>query len=256
MTQASKICAVIQARMNSKRLPGKVLLPIGERTILEHVIRRVSRIRNLDHIVVAIPEGKENSPIENLVQGLSKDIKPSLSCFCGNEDHVLDRTLKAVQFCEADIAIRITSDCPFIDPNVSSTLLEAFLSSQVDYARLDSNSGYPIGLDTEVVRVSALQRAYMAKTDEFEKEHVTPFIWSRPNDFSSITLSSSPNYRSWRLVIDEKKDYEFAQALYKLLNEKYGENFAYRNIIEILTESPDLLEINQNIMQEAMIGKR
>ncbi len=247
-----KICVVIQARMSSTRLPGKVLMDLGGQTILAHVIERASLIKPLDHIVVAIPQGRAHEPIKKCVDSI--DCPIDLSCVTGDEDNVLERTLKALETYNADVCIRITSDCPFVDPQVSSALLRAFLSLEVSYARLDSDKGYPVGFDTEVVTRKALEIASQNDPNDFEREHVTPYIWKRSKEFPSVILSSTPDRRHLRLVIDELKDYEFAQSLYNRLKNK-PQPFTYADICGVLKTNPELLEINQHIVQKAMIGR-
>lgn len=256
MQNKPEICAVIQARLSSTRLPGKILKPLGDKTILERVIERVSRIKGLDSVVVAIPDNAEHDELERAISGFDKSaFGTPVSCVRGSEDNVLDRTLKAARSVGAGILMRITSDCPFVDPKASGDLLESFLESGVDYARFNSEKGYPLGFDTEVARVAALETAMANNPDDFEREHATPYVWRRPEQFKTKIITGSPDHRDWRLVIDESRDYEFAKALYSRL-EKRAHIFTYDDICDVLTAEPELLDINRDIKQKAMIGRK
>ncbi len=248
-----KVCVVIQARMTSTRLPGKVLMDLCGKSVLRRVIERVALIKGIDHIVVAIPEGEEHLPIAAEVKGLA--VGRPLSVFVGSEDNVLERTLGAVKSCGADIFLRITSDCPFVDPEASRDLLQKCLEEGAVYARFNSEKGYPLGFDTEVVFTKALEEAAQNYPDAYEREHATPYIWRRPDAFPSLIVTGEPDHRSWRLVIDEPRDYEFAQALQVRL-EKRLQPFTYDDICDVLNNEPELLEINGGIEQKAMIGRK
>lgn len=253
-----KVSAVVQARMTSTRLPGKILKDLHGKTVLERVIERVSQIQGLNHVVVAAPEGKDHEPITNLVKKISSGNICPLSSITGSETDVLGRTIKAAKSVNCDVVVRVTSDCPFIDPQVGSALLKKFLETGVDYARLDSKEGYPLGFDTEVVSLKALQIAAQSQPDDFEKEHATPYIWRRPEEFKSTVLKADVDRRAWRLVIDEPQDYKFAVKLYENLEKDRTPQdglFTYEDIIKVLSNEPDLLEINASVAQKAMIGR-
>lgn len=254
MKSKLKIAAIIQARMTSSRLPAKVMLPLGRRTILENVLCRVAEIPEVDCLCVAIPEGDAHIEIQKTVEKLAQNFPKSLSCIQQSEDDVLSRTLYAAKSVKADVVVRITSDCPFVDPDISSLLIKNFLWAGVPYARLDSEKGYPLGFDTEVIELAALTDASRGHPDSFEKEHVTPYIWRRPQQFPGIVISCVPDHRNLRLVIDEEKDYEFAKKIYSLL-ETVNPEFRYADILKVIEDNPNLLEINNAVQQKAMIGK-
>jgi len=234
---------IIQARMTSSRLPKKTLLPLAGKSMLERVIERCKCIEGIDGICVASPVGDEHTPIGDAIKHLDK-----VAFFQGDENNVLERTLGAAQHVGADTIIRVTSDCPFIDPDVSTALLKAYRAAKVSYARLNIETGFPLGFDTEVLPVALLETALAENPDQYEQEHATPFIWRRPERFPSIWMDHQPNRRHWRLVVDEKTDYDMACAAYDELMITNPE-FTYQDLVELFERRPDILQINQSIEQ-------
>jgi len=247
----SKTVAIIQARMTSTRLPGKVLKPLAGAPVLVRVLERIRRIDGIDEICIATPDGEEHQPIVNLCTPMD-DIR----VFRGSEHDVLKRFIVAIEETQADTVVRITSDCPFIDPEASAAIIAAFKASGADYGRTARDSGYPLGFDTEVVSTAALLAAHKETTDSFDREHVTPFIWQRPERFSSIFLDSYPNRRDWRLVLDTPEDYELTTQVYDALYEA-NPAFGYDALIALFNERPELLKINGNVPKKPKmkIGK-
>lgn len=240
---------IIQARMTSSRLPKKTLLPLAGKSMLHHVIDRCKRIEGIDGICVASPVGEEHMPIADAVKDLD-----NVAFFQGDEHNVLERTLGAAKHVNADTILRVTSDCPFIDPDVSSALLKAYRTAKVKYARLTIKTGYPLGFDTEVLPVELLETAVSEDPDQYEKEHATPFIWRRPERFPAIWMDHQPNRRHWRLVVDEENDYEMACAAYEELM-KVNPEFTYQDLIDLFERRPDILEMNQTVQQTPYIHK-
>ena len=146
-----KISAIIQARLNSERLPNKILLTLNKKPVLFHVINRVSKITGLNSIVICMPKGNQANIIKKEIKSYTVKIKKKILFFEGSEKNVYERTFEAIKKYKIDVAVRITSDCPFIDPKTSSSLIKLFLDNKVKYARLDSNKGFPVGFDTEVI---------------------------------------------------------------------------------------------------------
>lgn len=244
----SKTFVIVQARMTSSRLPGKTLLPLEGKSMLERVIERCQRIEGIDGICVASPEGEAHLPIKDVVDTLD-----GVEFVQGDEHNVLERTLKAGRAVGADTLIRVTSDCPFFDPEVGTALLAAYRGANVSYARLAIESGYPLGFDLEVFPTELLQIAMDENPDEYEKEHATPFIWRRPERFPALWMDHKPDCRDWRLVVDEEKDYEMAQAAYAELM-KTNPAFVYQDLIELFSRRPDILAINSDVKQTPYVG--
>lgn len=244
---AAKVVAIIQARMTSTRLPGKVMKKILGKTLLELLLERVQLTSGIDEIVVALPHGKEHDIIENVVQSFGNIIS-----IRGDEHDVLKRYYEAAIQTEADIIIRITSDCPLYDYKIVSTWLELFKNSDISYLYASHEKGYPLGLGAEILTFNALNKAFHKAKDSYEREHVTPYIWRRPTMFSSIFVEYKPDLYHCRLAVDEEADFQFVRAIYERL---YPQNpqFAFAEIINLLSSNPELLKINQHIQQKPLI---
>ncbi len=238
--------AIIQARMTSTRLPGKVMKPLAGVPLLGRVLERVARIEGIDGICVACPDGEAHEPVADYASKL-----PGVTVTRGPEDDVLSRFKSAIEATGAETVVRITSDCPFIDPEASAAVIAAFRAGSWVYARTSFNSGFPHGFDTEVVRASVLIEAAGEATDADEREHVTPFVWRRPERYPAVYLDARPDRRHWRLVVDTQEDYALARAVYERL---YAErpDFGYSDLIALFEAAPDLLAINGgNVNAEA-----
>ena len=245
------IGAIVQARLGSRRLPNKVLLNLNKETILFHVIRRISLIKNLDKIIVAIPKNNKNKILVNEVKKYQRKINLPLKIFEGSEYNVLARTLEAALKNNLKTIIRITSDCPFIDHKVSSKLLKNFETNNYDYARLCEKYGFPVGFETEIFKTTILKSISKKKLSKFDKEHVTPYIWNNEKIFKIFVLRPSKNFKNLRLVVDTPEDYNLAKKIYLIL----GNNFSYLDIKNLYKKKPDLFLINSMIKQKATIGK-
>jgi spore coat polysaccharide biosynthesis protein SpsF len=232
-----RVALVIQARMTSTRLPGKVLLPLAGEPLVRRVAERALRVAGVDTVVIAIPEGDRHRPIRTAVDGMS-----GVEVTEGPEDDVLHRTVAAAEVVGAETVVRITSDCPLFDPTVSSAVLQLARSLGVPYARTTGRTGFPHGFDTEVVSVSALQEA-MEKADAFEREHVTPYVWRHPERFAAAYVGHQPDLRSWRLTVDTAQDYELARAVYDELWPEHPA-FGLAQLAALFRRRPDLLQLN------------
>jgi spore coat polysaccharide biosynthesis protein SpsF (cytidylyltransferase family) len=203
--------AVVQARMSSRRLPGKVLARLGEQTVLELLLRRLARARELDEIVVATSTEPSDDPVEREAERLSvRVVRGSLT-------DVLGRYLEAAAATGADAIVRITADCPLMDPDVVDLVVREWRDSGADYATntLEPRS-YPDGLDVEVVTAAALRRAGALAGDPFDREHVTPYIRHHPETFSIKGVHLDPPLGEVRMTLDTPADLE---ALRRLLDE-------------------------------------
>ena len=244
----TNVVAVIQARMTSTRLPGKVLMPLAGAPLLTRMIERVRRIRGLDRICVAIPEGAAHDPIAELVRGLG-----DVTLVRGPEDDVLRRTAMAATACRADIVVRLTSDCPMIAPDVFAVVIAMRQATGTPYARTAFASGYPLGFDTEVVRADALAEADREAVDPYEREHVTPFLWRRPERYPCVFLDRRPTRRDWRLVVDTAQDLELARNVFDALYSTRPA-FGFADIEALFAARPELLDINRATAQNPYRG--
>lgn len=233
--------AIIQARIDSSRLPGKVLLPLGENTVLEHVISRVRKSAFLnENTVVATSISKSNLPIVKLCAEIGVQV------FCGSEDNVLDRFYQLSKLLNPENIVRITADCPLIDPSVIDEVIGLHLSSNSDYTTNTIEHTYPDGEDVEVFKFSALKKAWEDAALPSEHEHVTPYIWKRPEIFKLCNLKSDKNLGNMRWTIDNIEDYDFIKNVYKHLFNK-NEYFGMFEIIEFLKNNPEIEKINSHI---------
>jgi spore coat polysaccharide biosynthesis protein SpsF len=239
----NKVVVIIQARMGSTRLPGKVLKDISGKPMLWHVIDRVMKSKKTDLIVVATSTNDEEHPILEL----SKDI--GVEVFCGNERDVLDRYYKASVKFRADIIVRVTSDCPIVDPDIIDMFVEYYLNnrSNYDYLGVGKHSLYPNGVGCEVFSFEALKRAWSESKWLSEREHVTPYIWKNDKIFKiGRPLKPKKDLSKLRWTVDEKRDLKFVREIYK---ELYNENnfFSTRDVLELLERKPKLNMINNDI---------
>lgn len=243
---SKNIVAIVQARMTSTRLPGKILLPLVGAPLLQRMLERVARIKGLGATWLAIPEGAQHDPIIHAVDALS-DIR----IFRGDETDVLARTYLAAERANADVIMRMTSDCPLIDPEISGEVLAAFLQSPVTYARTAFSSGYPHGFDTEVFTMEALSAAHDEATEADEREHVTPFIWRRSKRFPALEVDYQPDFRHWRLTVDTPEDYDLVNRVFARLYPQNPE-FGFSELKTLFAEDPSLLEINADSVQPTL----
>lgn len=239
--------AVIQARMTSTRLPGKILMPLAGKPILTRVIERTRAIRGIDTVVVAIPEGDAHDPVAVLCRTLDVPVTR------GSEQDVLKRTVMAADAQGAETVMRLTSDCPFLDPSVSAAILAAFLATGASYASNAMESGYPLGFDTQVTSLNALREADAEATDPYEREHVTPFLWRRPERYPALYLDHRPNLRHWRLVVDTQDDYAMACRIYDALAPQ-SPLFGLDALRTLFTQRPELLALNAQVKQTPYKG--
>lgn len=244
-----KIVAIVQARMTSTRLPGKVLLelPSGSGvTVLEHVIRRLKRVKLLDEIVVAIPTDKEEDVLVPIIE------KENVKVFRGDKNNVLERYYKAAVEHKADVIVRITSDCPCIDPKIVNDFIEYFLKGNAVYATADFEKKLPKGLDVEVFSFAVLENTYENAETDYDKEHVTSFIYTTDKfSFRQLLLQPPKDIIApgIRLTLDTPED---CNLLCGVFNHLYEANpfFDIYDIIDLFNKHPELKLINQPIEKQ------
>jgi len=239
-----RIVAMIQARMGSTRLPGKVLTDLVGATVLARVVERVSRIENIQAITVATSLNRENEAIAAECKRLGVD------CFRGSESDVLDRYFHAAKETEPEAIVRITADCPLIDPEVSGSVVSKFLQQSADYASNVLPRTYPRGLDTEVFTRSALERAWKQSTEAHQREHVTPFFYEHPELFRLVSVQADADYAFHRWTLDTPEDLELIRSIYSRFAGKGA--FSWREVLQLLKREPMLLRINSHVVQQAV----
>ncbi len=235
-----KILVIIQARIGSTRLPKKVLLDLEGKPVLEHVINRVMHSKLITDLVVATTISK--SDLE-LVKFCSYK---GISIFCGSEEDVLDRFYQAAKLFSPDHIVRITADCPLMDPKVIDKVISVHLNTKSDYTTNTLKETYPDGEDVEVFTFKSLKIAWENATLKSEREHVTPFIRKNPNIFSLMNVENDSNLASKRWTIDNSEDYEFLKIIYKNLYSKES-LFSMDEILKYIEKNPDIESINMHI---------
>lgn len=243
------IGAIIQARTSSTRLPRKVLkkLPYGSGiTVLQQVIRRLRKSKKLDEIIVATTTDNADKEIVNI----AKD--ENVKWFRGSKNNVLSRYYGAANKNNLDIIVRITSDCPCIDPEVVDLVIEKHITSNSDYTSNCFKRSFPHGLDTEVISFSALKEANSTAREDFEREHVAPFIYQTRPDLFKISLVEAQKTLSApdiRITLDTEEDYALLCAVFDYLYHT-NEFFGVKEIIDLFKRKPWLKLINKKIIQK------
>jgi spore coat polysaccharide biosynthesis protein SpsF len=239
-----KVVAIVQARMGSTRLPGKVLKDLEGETLLARVVNRLRRARLINEVLVATTDRAADDAIVKECRSLSVLVSR------GDQDDVLDRYFRAAQLAKAEVVVRVTSDCPLIDPEIADKTIAAFLEASPDYASNALMRTYPRGLDTEVMSVATLGRAWQGARKRYEREHVTPYIYEHPAEFKLLSVTGDADYGSHRWTVDTPEDLEFVRAIYIRL--KDNPTFAWRDVLDLLDREPELMELNRSVMQKAL----
>ena len=237
---AGPVVAIIQARMGSSRLPGKSLAEVEGRPMLWHVIERVKRACLIDRVVVATSTAKADDAIEATCRDMG------VTCYRGSENDVLDRYYMAARAERAPQVVRITADCPLIDPEVVDRVVRRFQRGDVDYATNAMVRTYPDGLDTEVFSFSALERAWHEANKTSEREHVTPYLRMGKFRTANVECDSVTLYQHYRWTVDEAEDLDFIRAVYRAMRGR--ERFGMPEVLELLEQNPGLEKMNSEIV--------
>ncbi len=237
-----KIVIIVQARMTSTRLPGKVLKVVMGKPLLEYQIERLRRIKSVDEIVIATTTNDTDQPIVDFCNRLS------VPYFRGSEEDVLARYHGAAEKHNADIVVRITSDCPVIDPAVCEEAITYFLNNQdqYDYVRLEQ---YPRGLDAEVFSYKTLDECFKEATDNPDREHVTPFIYRHPERYRVKHVKCNEDFSHHRWTVDTTEDFELVKCI---IEELYPINpkFNFDDMLDIMKKNPEWYYINRAVKQK------
>ncbi len=234
------ILGLLQARMSSSRLPGKVMMPILERPMLSLQIERLRRARRLDELVVATSTELSDDPLAALCE------REGVACFRGPLDDVLGRFYQAAESYGADQIVRLTGDCPLADPAVVDSVIEFFVGQNVDYASNTLNPTWPDGLDVEVLTRNALEIAYREATEPYEREHVTPFLWGHPERFGLANLEGPRNLSHHRWTVDEPEDFDLVARIFQMLYPR-DHAFTTEEVLALLERNPELANVNQHL---------
>lgn len=234
------IVGIIQARMSSTRLPGKVLLPLAGAPMLARQIERLRRARKIDRLMIATTTNADDDPIENLAEEIGIPI------YRGSRDDVLDRYYQAARPLGPTHVVRLTADCPLCDWGLIDTLVDFGLERDCDYASNTLRPTWPDGLDAELIRFAALEESWNDASSPVQREHVTPFIIARPRRFSQAGLENDLDLSAMRWTVDEPRDYAFVAEIYDALYPAKPA-FTTEDILGLLRERPELAEINLGI---------
>ena len=237
-----KVEVIIQARMGSTRLPGKVMMDLFKRPVLWHILERIKQAKLVDEIVVATSVQKADDEIYDYLNSIGT------KCFRGSETDVLARYYYAAKQYPADAIVRITADCPLIDPYIIDKVILGFLNSPCEYA---SNAGeerkYPRGLDCEIFTYSLLERAFNEASQDYEREHVTPFMYWKQD--SILSIENDNNYADMRWTLDTIEDFQLIREIYRYFYEG-NHNFHMEEIYTFLKKNPNIYELNHNVKQK------
>ncbi|GHD52459.1 spore coat protein [Thalassobaculum fulvum] len=239
------VAAVIQARMTSTRLPGKVLLRAAGREMLAHQIDRVRRARSVEAICIATTTNADDDPVAALAG------REGVAVFRGSEHDVLGRFVGAAGLVGADIAVRLTGDCPLTDPELVDAVVGVFRSAEppVDYASNSFPRTWPIGLDVEVASMAALRTAAAEADDPYDREHVMPFLYRQPQRFRTAGYPAPEDLTGHRWTLDEASDYELIKRILEALLPVNPE-FGWRDVIALLEAHPQWRIVNAGVAQK------
>lgn len=244
-----KAVIIVQARMGSTRLPGKVMKKVLDKPLLGYVIDALKRCEKADALVIATTE----NPDDDVIAHFCKTQK--VSCFRGSEQDVLSRYYLCAKEHQADAVIRVTSDCPLVDPVVIDSMVAIYRRAypEIDYISNTRVRTFPRGMDGEVFSFAALEAAYTEAKEPYMREHVTPFIYFNEKRFKIANyVSALGNYSDYRLTVDEIADFRLIKKiLEELVPEK--KNFGLKEVIRLLEEYPEWLKINAEVAQKEVV---
>lgn len=239
-----KVVAVVQARMGSSRLPGKILLPLAGAPLLQRMVERVRAARELDQVVVATTVDPGDEPVRALCARLG------VRCYSGHRADLLDRHLRAVEGLDADVVAKIPSDCPLIDPRIIDRVITYYRAHAADFDFVSNlhPATYPDGNDVELMPRPLLELAWREAVRPHEREHTTPFFWDQPDRFrvGNVAWETGRDLSmSHRLTIDYPEDHELIAAVYDRLYRPQGPPFSLDEVLAFLEENPAVFEKNR-----------
>jgi spore coat polysaccharide biosynthesis protein SpsF len=237
-----RVVVIIQARMTSSRLPGKVLADLGGQPVLAWVVRRAGRTMGIDQVVVATSISAEDDAVAAFCK------EQDYACSRGSLYDVLDRYRQAALEYDAEVIVRLTGDCPLIDPGMLADNLRTFLGAKppLDFAtnRLPGERTIPIGLDAEFCTMAALETAWREAQKPHQREHVMPFFYEHADRFRILHIKHSPDYGQYRWTVDTPEDLEL---LRQVVSHFEDDKFSWDEVLALFKENPDLARINASV---------
>jgi spore coat polysaccharide biosynthesis protein SpsF len=238
-----RVVAIVQARMGSTRLPGKVLADLAGAPMLARVVDRARRARTLHALVVATTTDPSDDAVAELCKGRG------YPCVRGHPTDVLDRYYQAARQLHAGVVVRLTGDCPLIDPDVIDETVRAFLDADPPYDlvanRLAEGRTFPIGLDTEVCSLEALAAAWREASDPYEREHVFPFIYEQRERFRVLLHRGAHDHGALRWTVDTAEDLEVIRRVYQHFGGR--DDFTWLEVLDLFQQEPSLAELNAHV---------
>lgn len=229
---------ILQARMGSTRLPGKVLLSIDEsHKIIEFLINQLNQAR-INRLIIAIPDNKENDVLEEYLEKLN------VICFRGDESDVLDRYYQCAKRFSLKHIIRLTGDNPLIDPEVVNLAIKKYHVSECDYLTNSINRTFPYGTEVEIFSFNSLESAWKNAKKKSEREHVTPYFYDNPDKFNIKHLTQSVDHSKFRYTVDQEEDFLLVKQIVKKIKNR---PIVTKDIIEILNNNPEIQKINSKV---------
>ncbi|MCY6959583.1 glycosyltransferase family protein [Clostridium brassicae] len=237
-----KVLAIVQARMGSERLPGKVVKPILNKPMIMHTLDRLKKSKYIDKVVLATSDLEKDDILNKTVKEGCYDV------FRGSEDNVLERyKITSDKYC-GDIIIRVTGDCPLIDPVIVDNVVSYFLMNNFDYVRLDVPESFIRGFDVEVFSKEALDKTFKLAKEEKYKEHVTLYMYNHPEIFKIGYVKGNSFYKKdYRLCVDTEEDFKLVSLIYENFND---ENVSAKDVVEFLDKNREIANVNKQVVQK------
>lgn len=232
------VTAILQARMSSTRLPGKVMADLCGAPMLVRQIERIRRAADIDTLVIATSFEMDDDPVAELAGDIG------VACVRGSLSDVLDRFIKAAHSFPADHFMRLTGDCPLADPALLDDLIAFHIDGSYDYSSNTLLRSYPHGLDAEIMRADVLKTAWREAHSDHDREHVTPFLYRTPGPFVLGSMRQQADQSELRWTVDFPEDLEFVRAVFAALYPN-DPAFTRRDVLELLDRQPDIAAINR-----------
>ncbi len=236
--------ATVEARMTSSRLPGKVLMEVSGQPILFFLIERLKMVEEIDEIVLATTTNSEDDCLEDFA------LENKVKCFRGSEDDVMERVLNAGISFEADEIVEITGDCPLIDPEIVTQVINVFKANNAVYVNNNHFRSYPDGMDVQIFKLDALKQSFSMTQDKLDREHVTLHMRNNPDLFRPIHLVA-PKTLYWPelgLTLDEQGDFFVLEQIIQFFNPKI--DFSLLDVLNYLRDNPKILEMNSYVIRK------
>jgi len=232
-----KIVVIVQARMGSTRLPGKVLKEVDGKPLLGYLFDRLKQMQHPATLVLATTQAEEDKKLLKFAKSIG------VGSYAGDENDVLDRYYQACKKYKADVVVRVTGDCTLIEPRIVDQILDVFLNNDYDYVSNVNPPTYPDGIDTEIFSFQALERAWNEAELKSEREHVTPFIRNRTDIFTQMNVNYDQDWSDYRLTVDEEEDFNLISQIILHFKDQW-ETVTMEEIIAYLNEHEELMQLN------------